>query len=97
MREGNRNGNGDGDENGDEGGGGRESRNLQSDSGGGVEDTIEGVTPTSDHQPQPQDPMLQQKCRVMRRTSAQGWEAEDGTGERGEGLKNAAINPRRVV
>ena len=44
------------DESGEEGGGERETGDLQSEIRGGSEDTLEGATPRSNQQPQPQDP-----------------------------------------
>ena len=54
---------------------------------GGSEDAREEVTPTSNQQPQPQDPTLtpQRDRYIMRRTTVQGQEArgriEEGRGE----------------
>ena len=59
-------GTGDGDR--DEGGGEREPGNLQSGNRGGSEDARGGAMPTSNQQPQPQDPTPQRHRRIMRRT-----------------------------
>ena len=56
----------------------------------------EGATPTSDHQPQPQDSTLQGDRRIMRRSRAQGREAENRIAEGGGGAKKRK-NPKRVT
>ena len=48
-----------GNENGEKGGGGRGSGDLRSDNRSGAEDAGEVVTPTSNQQPQSQDPTSQ--------------------------------------
>ena len=58
------------------------------------------ATPTSNQQPQPQDPMPQRDRRIMRRTRAQGREAKEEIGEgRGEAKKRKKPQRscRRVV
>ena len=42
-----------------------------------------GMTPTSNQQPQPQDPTSQRERRIMRRVRAQGRQARDRIGEGG--------------
>ena len=70
-----------GDENRDEGGGERKPGNLRSDNRGGSEDATRRATPTSNQQPQLQDPMPQRDSRIVLRTRAQGREARGRVGE----------------
>ena len=83
SRDGSENGSVNGDKNREEDGGGRESVNLPSGNRGGSEVARVGTTPTSNQQPQPQDPTPQRDRRIMCRTRAQGREAGDVTGEGG--------------
>ena len=76
-----------GDESREEGEGERESGNLRSGNRSGSEDAREGVTPTSNQSPQPQDPTPPRDRHIMRRTRPQGREARDIIGEDGEKAK----------
>ena len=59
----------------------------------------EGVTPTGNQHPQPQDPTLKRECRIMRRTRAQGREARGGIGveEEGKGKEADHASPIRII
>ena len=70
-----RNGREDGDEKRDEGGGEKEPGNLRSGNRGGSEDARRRAAPTSNQQPQPQDPTPQRGRRIMGRTRVQRREA----------------------
>ena len=72
-----------GDENIHEGGGEREPGNLRSGNRGGSEDSRRRATPTSNQQPQPQDPTPKRDRRIILRTRAQGREARARIGEGG--------------
>ena len=77
------------DENREDGGGGREPGHIRSDGRGGSEDAREGVIPTSNQQPHPQDPMSQRDRRIIWRTRAQRREAKGRSGEDGGEAKKS--------
>ena len=71
------------DESKNEGRGEREAGNLRSGDSGRSEDARRRATPTSDQQPQSQDPSTQRDRRNILRARAQGREARDRIGEDG--------------
>ena len=85
------NGNGDEDEKGEEGGGEIKPDNLPSDRRGEAEDARKGVTPTSNKQPQSQDPTPQQDRRIMRRTKRRDGKRGTGSGRQKE--RTSTRNP----
>ena len=82
---------------------GRENRDDNRDGGGGEkkpgsEDAKRRATPTSNQQPQPQDPTPQQDGRIILKTRAQGREGQDWGGRRrGEEAQKKQRNCRRDV
>ena len=90
------------DDNRGEGGGKRELGNLRIGNMDGSEDARRRAKPTSNQQPQPQDPTPQRDRRTMPRTRAQGQEAGGRFGEDGGEAKerkksHESCNNRRHV